>query len=66
MRESRLSAGSDNIPQLEAREKAFNKLARTFTAQVEAMRKHRTGGKQTVVVQHVNVEDGGQAIVGNV
>ena len=30
------------------------------------LRKHRNGGKQTVTVQHVNVEDGGQAIVGNV
>ena len=47
-------------------EKAFNKLMRTFTAQMEALRKHRHGGKQTVTVQHVNVEDGGQAIVGTV
>lgn len=33
-------------------------------AQVEALRKHRNGGKQTVIVQQVNVADGGQAIVG--
>jgi hypothetical protein len=33
---------------------------------MEALRKHRNGGKQTVTVQHVNVEDGGQAIVGDV
>jgi hypothetical protein len=34
---------------------------------LEALRKHRNGGvKQTVTVQHVNVEDGGQAIVSNV
>jgi hypothetical protein len=44
----------------------FNKLARTFAAQVEALRKHRTGGEQQVTVQHVNVSDGGQAIVGKV
>ena len=54
------------LPQLEAHERGFNKLARTFTAQVEALRKHRNGGKQTVTVQHVNVEGGGQAIVGDV
>lgn len=65
MRESRLLAGAETIPQLDAHEKAFNKLMRTFTAQMEALRKHRHGGKQTVTVQHVNVEDGGQAIVGN-
>ena len=66
IRQSRLLASSDTIQQLEANERAFNKLTRTFTAQMEALRKHRHGGKQTVTVQHVNVEDGGQAIVGNV
>lgn len=54
------------MPQFDGYERAYNKLARTYTAQVEALRKHRNGGKQTVTVQHVNVEDGGQAIVGNV
>jgi hypothetical protein len=59
-------ARADQLPQYEAHERAFNKLARTFTAQMEALRKHRNGGKQTVTVQHVNVADGGQAIVGDV
>jgi hypothetical protein len=59
-------ANAEQLPQFEAHEKAYNKLARTYTAQVEALRKYRNGGKQTVTVQHVNVEDGGQAIVGNV
>ena len=44
----------------------LTKLMRTFTAQVEALRKYRTGGKQTIQVQHVNVSEGGQAVVGNV
>ena len=44
----------------------FNKLTRTFTLQMEALRKYRTDGKQTIQVQHVNVNDGGQAIVGNI
>lgn len=56
----------ENIPQQDAAERALNKLARSFAAQMEALRKHRNGGKQTVTVQHVNVSDGGQAIVGNV
>jgi len=33
---------------------------------MEVLRKHRNGGKQTVTVQHVNVLEGGQAIVGDV
>ncbi|MGY8814573.1 MAG: hypothetical protein ACKVHQ_07610 [Gammaproteobacteria bacterium] len=39
---------------------------RTFTAQAECLNKYRTGGKQTIQVKHVNVNEGGQAIVGNV
>ncbi len=56
----------DNIPQQDSAERAFNKLARTFTTQVEALKRYRTGGEQRVTVQHVNVSEGGQAIVGNV
>jgi hypothetical protein len=33
---------------------------------MEALRKHRNGGNQKVVVEHVHVHNGGQAIVGNV
>ena len=42
------------------------KLMRTFTAQMEALQKHRTKGQQTIQVQHVQVNDGGQAIIGDV
>ena len=42
------------------------KLARTFAIQLEALKRYRTGGEQKVTVQHVNVSEGGQAIVGNV
>jgi hypothetical protein len=66
IRAGRWLATSDNLPQVQAHYTGFNKLARTFSAQVEALRKHRTGGRQTVTVQYVNVSDGGQAIVGNV
>jgi hypothetical protein len=44
----------------------LNKLARTFAAQVEALKKYRASGEQTIKVQHVTVNDGGQAIVGTV
>jgi hypothetical protein len=40
------------------------KLLRAFAAQMEALKKYRTGGQQKIVVEHVNVSEGGQAIVG--
>jgi len=54
------------IPQQRSAERALNKLARTFAAQLEALKKYRTGGEQKVIVQHVSVNDNAQAIVGNV
>lgn len=59
-------AKADNLPRLEAYSTAYNKLARTYAAQMEALRKHRNGGQQKVMVEHVHVHPGGQAIVGDV
>jgi hypothetical protein len=56
----------DNIPQQDSAERALNKLARTFTTQMETLKRYRTGGQQNVTVHHVSVSEGGQAIVGNV
>jgi hypothetical protein len=56
----------DNLAQQDSAERAFNKLARTFTAQVEALKRYRSRGEQTVRVEHVTVNEGGQAIVGHV
>lgn len=44
----------------------MTKLTRTFTMQLDALKRYRTGGEQKVTVQHVNVNEGGQAIVGDV
>jgi len=54
------------MPQEESAERAFNKLTRTFTEQVEALKNYRSNGEQKMTVQHVRVAEGGQAIVGNV
>ncbi len=56
----------ENIPQQDAAERALNKLARTYAMQMEALKRYRTGGQQKVTVEHVTVNKGGQAIVGNV
>ncbi len=63
---ARRLAHVETLPQQDSAERAFNKLGRTFAAQVEALRRHRTGGEQRVTVEHVTVNQGGQAIVGNV
>ena len=66
MTSARRLARSETLEQQDSSERAFNKLARTFTAQTEALKRYRTGGEQRVVVKHVHVYHGGQAIVGNV
>jgi hypothetical protein len=42
------------------------KLSRTFATLLEALNRHRGKGQQKVVVEHVHVYRGGQAIVGHV
>ncbi len=54
------------LPQQDAAEQAINKFARTFTTQMDALKRYRSGGEQKVTVTHVSVSEGGQAIVGNV
>ena len=44
----------------------INKLARTFTAQVDALQRYRTGSEQKVTLQQNVSVTGGQTIVGNV
>src|SRR5262245_44627549 len=59
-------ASTEIIEEADSAERVLNKLARTFTTQVEALKRYRTGGEQRVTVEHVHVHSGGQAIVGNV
>lgn len=61
-----LLARATTANDIELAEKGAARMNRAYTSCMEQLRKHRTGGKQTVTVQHVHVEDGGQAIVGNV
>jgi hypothetical protein len=51
---------------VEASANRATKMMRTFTAQMEALKRYRTGGQQKMIVEHVNISEGGQAIVGNV
>ncbi|WP_108839301.1 hypothetical protein [Tateyamaria sp. Alg231-49] len=50
----------------EACERSMTRLSRTYLAQMNALKKYRSKAQQTVRVERVNVESGGQAIVGDV
>jgi len=63
---ARRLARAETIEEYNLYERSFNKLARTFATQLEALKRYRTGGQQKVTVEHVHVHQGGQAIVGNV
>lgn len=43
--------------------RTFTQLLRTFASQMETLKRYRTGGQQKVTVEHVTVNEGGQAIV---
>ena len=43
-----------------------NEADADHVAQMEALKRYRSGGEQKMTVQHVHVAEGGQAIVGNV
>jgi hypothetical protein len=57
---------TENIPQQDSAVNGLTKLTRTYAAQMEALKRYRSGGEQKMTVQHVHVAEGGQAIVGNV
>lgn len=54
----------DTIQQHDSAERSLNKLARTFAAQIEALKRYRSKGEQRVYVERVTVNEGGQAMVG--
>jgi hypothetical protein len=56
----------ENIPQQDAAERALNKLARSYAAQMDTLKRYRSKGQQVVRVERVTVENGAQAVVGNV
>jgi hypothetical protein len=65
MRFANRLAHAESPEEQDSAERAFTKLTRTFAAQVEALPRYRSSGKQQIFVQQVSVNDGGQAIVGN-
>ena len=66
MRMANRLAHAETLQEVDSAERAFNKLARTSAALVETFQRYRAASEHKVIVQHVSVNDGGQAIVGNV
>jgi hypothetical protein len=58
---NRRAATASGLPQYEAHGSLSVRLMRTFTTQLEALNRHRRGGKQ--IVEHVHVNAGGQAVI---
>jgi hypothetical protein len=54
---------AQNIPQRDSAERAFNKLARTFTSQMETLKRYRSEGQQKILVQHTTTVNADQALI---
>ena len=62
----KLDAGFGSERRIATLASAAARLMRAFAMHVEVLRRVRQGGHQYVRVEHVHVNDGGQAIIGNV
>lgn len=56
----------ETIQQQDAAERALNKLSRSYAVQMDTLKRYRSKGQQIVRVERVTVENGAQAVVGNV
>jgi hypothetical protein len=63
---AKLDSGFGTERRIAAFGSAAAPLMRTFATQVEVLRRLRNGGQQFVRVEHVHINDGGKAIIGNV
>ena len=62
----RLGGGHGGERRVAALGSAAARLMRAYTHQVETLRRLRHGGAQLIRIERVDVNDGGQAIIGNV
>lgn len=62
----RAAAPDQTIEGVDRNVNRATRLFRTFATVAETLRTHRGGGQQKMIVEHVNVNAGGQAVVGNV
>jgi hypothetical protein len=63
---ARFSGGGGSERRVVALASAAAKLLRAYSVQVETLRRLRHGSDQHIRVEHVHINDGGQAVIGNV
>jgi hypothetical protein len=63
---ARFRGGGGTEHRVAALASAAARLLRAYSVQVETLRRLRHGGDQHVRVEHVHVNEGGQAVIGNV
>jgi hypothetical protein len=63
---ARLGGGGGTERRVATLGSAAARLLRAYSTQVEVFRRLRNGGHQYVHVEHVHVNQGGQAVIGNV
>ena len=66
MRAARTLGASASLPEMEKASGITNQLARTFATQAESLKRYRNPHTGNVTVKNMTVEEGGQAVVGNV
>jgi hypothetical protein len=62
----RIGGGHGSDRGVAAMASAASRLLRAYATQVETLRRLRNGGSQFVRVEHVHINEGGQAVIGNV
>jgi hypothetical protein len=63
---AKLDSGFGTERRIAAFGSAAARLLKAYAMQVEVLRRLRNGGQQFVRVEHVHINDGGNAIIGNV
>jgi hypothetical protein len=63
---AKLDSGFGTERRIAAFGSAAARLMRAYATQVEVLRRLRSGGQQFMRIEHIHVNDGGQAVIGNV
>lgn len=66
MRSASRLAMTGNVQYQESLSRVLTRLARTFTAQMDALNRHRNSDACAITVQTLSVQEGGRAVVGNI
>jgi hypothetical protein len=63
---ARLGGGHGSERRVAALGSAAARLLRAYSIQLEVLRRLRHGGQQCIRIERVNINEGGQAVIGNV